>query len=105
MPVYEYICHDCGPFEEIAPLSRFAEPCDCPSCGASSSRLLSVPQVSAVSGLTRRAHEVNERSADSPKRAKANGLTPSGPRINTRAARAADGSKSLPGTRPWMLSH
>ncbi|MEM6490285.1 MAG: zinc ribbon domain-containing protein [Pseudomonadota bacterium] len=35
MPVYEYSCDDCGTnFEESAPISRFAEPCACPACGA-----------------------------------------------------------------------
>ena len=69
MPVYEYLCQDCGVFEEIAPMSRFADPCDCPDCGLSAPRvMISVPRLSVVSSATRRAHETNERSADSPKR-------------------------------------
>ncbi|MEM6466603.1 MAG: zinc ribbon domain-containing protein [Pseudomonadota bacterium] len=106
MPLYQYICETCGSFEETAPISQYAEPCDCPTCGAISPRnLLSVPQLSTLNPQARKAHGVNERAADSPRRANANGLTPSGPRINSRALTRKDGSKSMPGARPWMLSH
>lgn len=106
MPIYQYTCADCGPFENAAPISRFADPCDCPTCGALSPRnLLSVPQLSKLAPSARNAHAVNERSAHSPKRAKANGLKPMGPKINGKALTRADGSKSLSGGRPWMLSH
>ena len=106
MPLYDYICADCGPFKETAPISQYDAPCACPTCGTLSERnLLCTPQVSAVSSLARKAHAVNERSADSPRRAKANGLKPSGPRIKSKAITHASGSKSLAGNRPWMLSH
>ena len=105
MPVYKYTCATCGDFEEMVPMARFADPCDCPTCGAVSPRALTMPQISMVSAHNRRAHGINERSSDSPKRAKANGLTPSGPKIGSRAITRADGSKSLKGSRPWMLSH
>ena len=106
MPIYQYICADCGLFEEIAPISQFSDPCDCPTCGASSPRdLLSAPHLSKLTPQARRAHTINERSADSPIRAKANGLQPTGPRIRSTSRTAANGSKSMPGNRPWMLSH
>ncbi|MEM9710291.1 MAG: zinc ribbon domain-containing protein [Pseudomonadota bacterium] len=105
MPIYDYKCDECGTFQDAAPISRFSEPCDCPSCGAASPRALTIPQLSTVSAGARQAHAINERSADAPKRAKANGLRPSGPKIKSRALTARDGSKSLPSTRPWMLSH
>lgn len=105
MPVYRYTCLKCGTFEAVAPLSQFADPSDCPTCGALSERSLAIPQLSTVSPSARRAHTVNERSADSPRRAKANGLTPSGPKIGSKARTHRDGSRSLPASRPWMLSH
>lgn len=106
MPIYEYMCEDCGPFEETASIDRFTDPCDCPACGASAQRnLLSVPQLSRLTSQARSAHAVNERSADSPKRAKANGLKPTGPKIRSKARIRPDGTKSLAGARPWMLSH
>ncbi|APX13489.1 zinc ribbon domain-containing protein [Tateyamaria omphalii] len=105
MPLYDYICAEHGVFQEMAPVSRFDAPCACPVCGASSVRALTVPQLSTLAPLARKAHGVNERSSDSPRRAKANGLTPSGPRIRSKSHRAADGTKSTQSSRPWMLSH
>jgi putative FmdB family regulatory protein len=40
MPLYEYVCDACGPFAAMRPLAAFADPCDCPECGAGSSRNL-----------------------------------------------------------------
>ncbi|MEL7026096.1 MAG: zinc ribbon domain-containing protein [Pseudomonadota bacterium] len=105
MPVYNYHCDACGPFEAVAPIAKFADPCQCPSCEAVAPRALAVPQLSTISVHNRKAHVINERSSDSPKRAKANGLTPSGPKIKSRARTHQDGSKSMPSARPWMLSH
>ncbi len=42
MPVYEYVCHECShKFELLRPLSRAAEPADCPKCHRKSERVLS----------------------------------------------------------------
>jgi putative FmdB family regulatory protein len=40
MPLYEYICDACGRFAAMRPLAAFADPCDCPDCGAASPRNL-----------------------------------------------------------------
>jgi putative FmdB family regulatory protein len=40
MPLYEYICEDCGPFAAMRPMAAFAEPCACPDCGAAAPRNL-----------------------------------------------------------------
>ena len=105
MPTYQYLCDARGPCEEVAPSSRFAEPCDCPACGAASPRnLLSLPQLSRLNSVARSGHAINERASDSPRRAKANGLTSTGPKIRSKARQHADGSRSISGARPWMLS-
>lgn len=110
MPLYEYMCDACGPFEEIAPISRFSDPCDCPDCGATSPRvLLSVPRLATLSNGTRRAHETNERSADSPKRSShgpgCGCCGGSSKKKNSKTLYRPDGSKSFPTKRPWMISH
>lgn len=44
MPVYEYVCDRCGPFEELRPIAAFDQPCPCPECGLSAGRnLVSAP--------------------------------------------------------------
>lgn len=44
MPVYEYSCSTCGPFEATRPIAEFDRPVPCPGCGTNAPReLLSVP--------------------------------------------------------------
>lgn len=106
MPYYEYECEDCGVFGCRAPMDAFANPADCPTCGKISPRVLnSVPFVSTVSSNLRKAHEVNERSADNPKRLSTHG--PMGNQVpirNRQMVQASNDSKAFPAKRPWMLS-
>ncbi|WP_366524912.1 zinc ribbon domain-containing protein [uncultured Tateyamaria sp.] len=109
MPVYEYNCADCGVFEEMMPMSRFADPCDCPACGISAPRiLLTVPRLAAISSTARHAHETNERAADSPKRSNHGpncGCCGGGSKKPSKTLHHPNGSKSFPTKRPWMISH
>lgn len=107
MPVYEYECEDCGIFQSIAPMSASADPCSCTECGKISPRvILSVPFVSTLDPGVRRAHGVNERSSDGPKKLSSHGpVGKNGAKPNRKALHRPDGSKSFPSARPWMLSH
>lgn len=109
MPVYEYSCKDCGIFEDIKPMSQFSAPCACPDCGADAPRvMLTTPRLSAVSSTVRHAHETNERSADTPKRSTHGpgcGCCGGGSKKQSKTLYRADGSKSFPSKRPWMISH
>lgn len=109
MPVYEYFCDTCGPFEALAPMARYSEPCDCPDCAAPAPRvMMTAPNLAVMSSSIRKAHETNERSADSPKRS---GHGPgcsccsSGKKLGSKTLHRPDGSKSFPTKRPWMISH
>lgn len=78
MPVYDYLCEDCGPFTEMRPMSDYELPHDCPQCGREAPRaFLTAPR---LAGLSRR---------------KPGRLT----------YRGKNGSKSFPTARPWMISH
>lgn len=109
MPVYEYQCDECGVFEEMRPMSRFMDPCPCPECGVEARRvMITVPRLSAVSGRVRHAHETNERSADSPKRSNHGpgcGCCGGGTKKPSKTLHHANGAKSFPTKRPWMISH
>ena len=109
MPVYEYKCSDCGVFETMKPMQAFADPCECPACGQSAPRVLfSVPHIFGMSSSKRHAHETNERSADSPRKSSHGpgcGCCGSGAKNNSKTLYRADGSKSFPTKRPWMISH
>ncbi len=109
MPVYDYLCETCGPFEALAPMAHYDAPGECPTCQAQSPRVMrTAPGVSIVSTSTRRAHQTNERSADAPKRASQGPNTaPGGPgrRGGSKTLVRPDGSKSIAANRPWMLSY
>lgn len=109
MPIYDYDCETCGPFEALRPMADFAEPCDCPECTKPAPRvLLSAPNVSMVSTESRHAHHTNERSADSPKKSSHGpgcSCCGGGKSKNSGTLYRPDGSKSFPAKRPWMISH
>ena len=106
MPIYEYECQDCGVFESMMPMSAFADPCACPNCGQSAQRVLnSVPFISTMSSGARKAHQVNEQSADGPKKLSTHGSVGSGGlERNRKTLHRPDGSKSFAASRPWMIS-
>lgn len=116
MPVYEYMCEDCGPFTAMRPMSVYDQPCECPDCEQQAPRvLLTAPNfANSMSRETRLAHATNERASHAPStvtefKAKQHGSgcsccsNKSLPKRKT--ARSKDGSKSFPTARPWMISH
>ncbi len=110
MPTYDYLCAAHGPFQTTRPMSASAEPVPCPACDAPAPRaILTAPQLGSLDGATRHAHGVNERSADSPKRASTHGpgcsCCSSGTKTSRKTLHRPDGSKSFPAARPWMISH
>lgn len=109
MPVYEYWCDDCGPFEAMGRISTFDAPCDCPECGTSAARvLMTAPRLAQMDGGRRHAFETNERSADSPRKSSHGpgcGCCGGGAKKNSKTLYRPDGSKSFPTKRPWMISH
>lgn len=110
MPVYDYLCGECGPFTALRPMSEFQAPQPCGTCGAPARRaILTAPAFAAMDGGQRRAHATNERSANAP--AQSHGRHPMGcgcckPRIAGLSADVvAAPAKSFPAARPWMISH
>lgn len=116
MPVYEYLCEDCGYFEELRPMSESGAPCNCPECGNLAEKIMSAPRLAILAPHMRKAHETNERSQHAPK--VNNGHTCSGSGCshqshgknkNTNVVRDKEGNvkyKALGGVRrPWMISH
>lgn len=109
MPVYDYSCPTCGPFEALMPMARCKDPVTCGACGATAPRvLLTAPALANMGTGRRRAHETNERAADSPKKSSHGpGCSCCGgsKKINSGTLQRPDGSKSFPKKRPWMISH
>lgn len=47
MPLYDYVCPDCGPFRALRPMSESARAHDCPQCGSPAPRPLAAPMLAA----------------------------------------------------------
>jgi putative FmdB family regulatory protein len=112
MPVYEYLCEECGPFTAIRPMAECDWPSDCPACGTLAPRvILTAPHCSTVSASTRLAHATNERSAGEPrtlaslKASHGAGCACCSGKASRMTRKGKDGSKSFPASRPWMISH
>jgi putative FmdB family regulatory protein len=120
MPTYDYACPDCGGFDAFRSLSLRNDPADCPDCGTASPRVIvSAPRLACVSSETRFAMDTNERARHEPRSSKSleggmGGYSrlkhPAGcgccsTSKKATTVRAADGSKSFPSKRPWMISH
>jgi len=113
MPVYDYMCAECGPFTQMHPMSVCADPQPCPICAQSAPRaFLTAPYLAAMDAGRRRAIATNERSSNAPMTssqfaAKAHapgcGCCKTGMASRTRVA--PGGAKSFPSARPWMISH
>src|SRR3979411_1398563 len=67
MPVYEYLCNDCGPFTDMRPLAEYDAPQDCPQCERESPRgILTAPAFFCMPSDKRKAPATNERSSHAP---------------------------------------
>lgn len=106
MPIYEYECGSCGPFEALRPVAERNDPGMCPACGLPAMRgIFTPPRLSALAQELYRAHAVNERNAHAPQNSSGHGSRCS---CCTRAAAGTknrQAAKSFPRKRPWMISH
>ena|SRR5581483_12479952 len=66
MPLYEFLCASCGPFEDWLPLSEHDRPAPCPSCHAVARRVISPPNLVRTSPAVRKARSLEEKSAHEP---------------------------------------
>ncbi len=112
MPVYEYLCTDCGPFTNICPMAECDEPDDCPACGAQAPRvILTAPNFSCIPASSRKAHATNERSAHAPKTigeykaSHGSGCACCSGKAGRLVTKTRSGAKGFPTSRPWMISH
>ncbi len=94
MPVYDFVCEDCGPFEQQRSFAEAGDPMTCPSCGGEARRVYSMPNTNRVSTALSGAMNRAEKSAHEPE-----------------VARRPVESKG-PGKkhhhnhgRPWMMGH
>ena len=112
MPVYDYLCNDCGPFTDMRPMAECDDPQDCPQCSGESPRaILTAPNFFCMSSDKRKAHATNERSANAPrtvdqyKAAHGAGCGCCSGKPSRLVTKSKSGAKGFPTARPWMISH
>ncbi|HLL57303.1 MAG TPA: zinc ribbon domain-containing protein [Rubrobacteraceae bacterium] len=95
MAIYDFVCEDCGSFEQRRSFAESGAPAACPSCGREARRVYSMPNTrrmpDALSGAMNRA----EKSAHEPEV------------IQRPAGGGASSNKKHQHThgRPWALGH
>jgi|SRR3954471_15576879 len=103
MPLYDYHCISCGPFEASRPMKDSSESVACPQCHAPTGRVLVAPRLNLMQPSTRKAELRNEKSAHEPEvahRAAPDGSHGGGPHHHD----AHDHKRHKP-ARPWMVGH
>ena len=66
MPVYEFRCEDCGPFEQRRSFVEAGDPITCPSCGEGARRVYSMPATKNVPAALSNAMNRVEKSTHEP---------------------------------------
>ena len=104
MPIYDYICKTCGPFEERRPMIESSVLVPCPSCSIPASRMITAPQLNLMSSANRIAETRNEKSAHAPD--VVHKITSHQPHSQEKRQHS-DSRQHKPHrtSRPWMLGH
>lgn len=89
MPLYDYQCDSCGPFEVWHKMSETSDPRACPTCEVTASRIFTSPNISLGSGSLMKSIGSKE------------------PRLvkRQREPEKPKNQSARSGTRPWMLGH
>jgi putative FmdB family regulatory protein len=66
VPLYEFLCESCGPFEEWRSFAEAGNPIMCPSCGEEARRIYSMPNTSRMPAALSNAMHRAEKSAHEP---------------------------------------
>ncbi|WP_026552751.1 zinc ribbon domain-containing protein [Arthrobacter sp. H20] len=66
MPIYEYRCPECSIFEAIFPMGAASDLQPCPTCGQTSRRKMSAPNLSKTGSAAFKLIDSAHRSASEP---------------------------------------
>lgn len=89
MPLYEFQCNDCGPFEAWRTMAEAMSPMNCPTCEEAAKRIFSAPSVMLNSGF-----RLKQKPSAEPKLVTRQETEPA----KTTYRSHGDG-------RPWMINH
>lgn len=99
MPLYDYLCEDCGPFCAWVKMAEAEQASACPNCNALGARQMSTPNLNLMNTPLRRALVRAEKTSDEPRVVSRKHLDNCGCSMcNTR--------RRPPSTaRRWMIGH
>jgi putative FmdB family regulatory protein len=106
MPLYDYVCDDCGQFRAWQSMAAAHRPASCPTCGEPAVRALSAPHLRCGAAVIRyKAEAHNEKSANEPMVVRR--LKPGSGHAEHAAHRHHHHGHRHPRRkkRPWMLGH
>ena len=96
MPMYEFECETCGPFQTWRPMDEARLPAPCPHCHADGVRVYSPPLLYKSSPVVRKARQLEEVSTHEPQ-------------VVHREAPKEEGSaprrKAVRSPHPWAVGH
>ncbi len=94
VPVYDFVCEHCGPFEQRRSLAEAGDPMACPSCGKEARRVYSMPNTRRMPVGLSKAMDRSEKSAYEPEVVR----RPVGGTTSGKKHQHSHG-------RPWALGH
>ena len=103
MPLYDYVCDDCGDFRSWRKMSESGDSMACPTCEQIVGRAVTAPSLALIPNNNRIAHSRNEKSADQP-----DVVTRSSMDNSHAGAHQCSGHGHHAGHshgRPWMIGH
>ncbi|MBN8945303.1 MAG: zinc ribbon domain-containing protein [Rhizobiales bacterium] len=99
MPLYNYVCNACGPFESWSSMAEEDRGCACPDCSGASERDVAAPHLGLMNTTLRRALTRSEKSTSEPSVVKRSHLAGCGCSL-------CKVSKKPPSVRRrWMIGH
>jgi putative FmdB family regulatory protein len=66
VPIYEFLCRNCGSFEQWRSFAEVSSPMTCPSCNGEARRIYSMPATKNLSAAFSNAMNRVEKSAHEP---------------------------------------
>lgn len=66
MPTYDFVCEDCGGFEQKRAFAEASAGTACPSCGKEAKRVYSMPNTRRMPAGLSKAMDRSEKSAHEP---------------------------------------
>ncbi|WP_308196980.1 FmdB family zinc ribbon protein [Rhodococcus sp. CH91] len=94
MPLYEFRCDECGPFDVSLPMSEVSAAAPCPSCAQPARRALTPPRLGRGGSTAARLHDATARTASEP--GLVSGALPGAPRRPSRPVTTDPRHRSLP---------